>query len=125
MSIADEMHAPLVARRIPREGIVVGRVYVIHARNGGVGVAVEDGGRLGYELHRVKFERHYLFVEWDWDEGPPFGTAIPLRALGDEPPKHEDARLTWLGALEAEHRDEIDEAWAVVLGPSWRGSTDG
>ena len=116
MSVADKMHAPLVARRIPREDIVVGRAYVIHARNGGVGVAVDREGRLGFQLHRVKFERHYLFVEWDWDEGPPFGTAIPLRALDDEPPEDDDARLAWLAEREDECRQEIEAAWTVVLG---------
>src|SRR5262245_7121568 len=37
-------------RRIPRTDIVLGSAYVIHARNGGVGIAVKDDGLLGYRL---------------------------------------------------------------------------
>lgn len=124
MSLADDMREPLLARRIPREEIVLGRAYVIHARNGGVGVAVMDDGCIGYELHRVKFGANYLFVEWDWDVGPPFGTAIPLRALDGEPPEGDDERLAWLAEREEECREEIEAAWAVVLGPSWHGNED-
>jgi hypothetical protein len=105
-----------LARRIRREDIVVGRAYVIHARNGDVGVALEDDGRLGYCLHREKFGDHYLFTEWDWDEGPPFGTAIPLRLIEAEPPTGEDELLAWLPDQEDEHFAEIDAAWERVLG---------
>ena len=34
--------APLLARHVPLDEVVEGKVYVIHARNGGVGVAVEE-----------------------------------------------------------------------------------
>jgi len=37
--------------------------------------AVMEDGCLGYQLHREKFGRHYLFVEYDRDQGPPHGTA--------------------------------------------------
>ena len=76
----------LIARRVPRAEVVLGRAYVIHARNGGIGVAVQDDGLLGYRLHRDKMGRHYLFVEIDWEDHPNFGTAIPLRLLPDAPP---------------------------------------
>jgi len=50
----DDRHAPLLARRIPRASIEIGRAYVIHARNGGIGVAVKaQGGQIGYRLHRA------------------------------------------------------------------------
>ena len=32
--------ATLLARRVPHDEVIVGRAYIIHARNGGVGVAV-------------------------------------------------------------------------------------
>ncbi|MFZ5481172.1 MAG: hypothetical protein ACOZNI_30715 [Myxococcota bacterium] len=131
-----EREAPLLARRIPKDTIVPGRAYIIHARNGGVGIAVLHGGRLGYALHRVKFDRHDLFVEWDWDEGPPFGTAIPLAELPEAPPvsvseleawcrdriepsAREDVVLAWLSDREVEHRAEIRAAWDVVLPPGF------
>ncbi|MCU0675939.1 MAG: hypothetical protein MUE69_24490 [Myxococcota bacterium] len=97
----------LLAKRVPLADVELGRAYVIHARNGGVGVAVREGERIGYRLHREKFSRHYLFVEWDWDEGEPHGTAIPLRLLEDRPPEDGGALLSWLAERERELRDEI------------------
>jgi len=116
MSSIDYRYAQLLARRVPREGIIVGRAYVIKARNGGVGVAVEEDGHIGYTLHREKFGHHYLFVELDWSEGAPFGTAIPLSLIEAEPPTGDDELLAWLKDQEDEHRAEIDAAWEVILG---------
>ena len=112
--------APLLARRVPLNEVEVGRVYVIHARNGGVGVAVRsEDGRLGYRLHRVKFDRHYLWTEWDWSESD-HGTAIPLRLLDAQAPEDDDELLAWLAAREAEVEDEVQAAWDVVLGRAGR-----
>ena len=112
----DDRYALLVARRVPLDTIVLGRAYVIHARHGGVGVAVREDGRVGYRIHRKKWDEHYLAVEYDWAEDRQFGTAIPLRALDAAPPKDEEQLLAWLTAQEAEHKAEIEAAWRVVLG---------
>ena len=108
--------ASLLARRVPHDEVLLGRAYIIHARNGGVGVAVRDEDGLGYRLHREKFGRHYLFVEYDWADDERFGTAIPLRLLDALPPEGDDELLAWLGDREAEHRDEVRTAWREVLG---------
>ena len=117
MTDAYAHYEPLLAARVPPDDVVKGRAYVIHARNGGVGVAVrDDDDRLGYRLRRVKFERIYLFTEWDWDEGEPYGTAIPLALVEDHPPEDDDVLLEWLEARQDEHQGRIDAAWRVVLG---------
>lgn len=108
--------ASLLARRVPHDKVILGRAYIIHARNGGVGVAVRDDGLLGYRLHREKFGRHYLFVELDWADHEFHGTAIPLRLLDARPPGGDDDLLAWLADREAEHRDEVKAAWREVLG---------
>lgn len=106
------MKSKLLARRVPREEIIPGRAYVIHARNGGVGIAVlEASGTMGYELRRYKFGDVYLFVEVDWDDCDSHGTAIPLRLLPEEPPAESEARLQWLAERESECRDEVEAAW--------------
>src|SRR5262245_24147792 len=64
--IFEKRYDKLLARRVPSDAIVLGRAYVIHARNGGVGVAVREDGRVGYCLHREKWDEHFLFTEWDW-----------------------------------------------------------
>jgi hypothetical protein len=61
-----DTRAPLLARRPPMNQIEVGRVKMIRARNGGVGVGVRtEDGHLGYRPYRVKWGRHYLWAEWD------------------------------------------------------------
>ncbi|MES2643885.1 MAG: hypothetical protein V4850_30635 [Myxococcota bacterium] len=114
---SDPRYAPLLARRVPPEEIVAGVAYVIHARNGGIGVAVMADGRIGYRLRREKMGRVFLFVEWDWDEGPPHGTVVPLGRIDEAPPAGDDAALLrWLAEKEEEHADETRAAWDVVLG---------
>ena len=109
--------ASLLARRVPADEVMVGHAYVIHARRGGVGVAVRDeAGLLGYRLHREKFGRHFLFTEFDWSTSEFNGTAIPLRLLPDVPPTDEDALLGWLADREAENEPEIRAAWREVIG---------
>jgi hypothetical protein len=106
----------LIARRVPREDIILGRAYVIHARNGGIGVARRsEDGMLSYTLHREKFGEHYLFDEYDWEDDDRFGTAIPLRLLPDLPPEGERL-LHWLAEREVENQAEIADAWNEVLG---------
>ncbi len=120
MALVDR-YEPLLARRLSVDGVELGRAYVIHARNGGVGVAVLEDGELGYRLHREKFGRHFLFVELDWDVGPPHGTAIPLQRIEERPPESEEELLAWLAAREDLHRAATDAAWDVVLGRSRPG----
>jgi hypothetical protein len=82
-----------------------------------VGVAVEEDGHIGYQLNREKGGSRFLFVEWDWAEGSPFGTVIPLSLIPAEPPTGDDDELlTWLVGQEDAHRSEIDAAWEIVLG---------
>jgi hypothetical protein len=125
----EARYAKLVARRVPLAAIELGHAYVIHARNGGVGVACRDWDgedRLGYTLHREKWGDHFLFTETDWDERPiPWwfngemrGTVIPLFVIDGKPPKGTKHLLAWLTERETEHRAAIDEAWATILGPA-------
>ena len=113
---SDDRYKPLLDRRIPRADIVLGRAYVIHARNGGIGVAVKEDGLLGYCLHRVKWGDHYLCTEYDWEEDPSFGTAIPLKLIEADPPTDDDELLAWLERQTEEHRAEIDANWETILG---------
>lgn len=97
----------LLSRRVPREQVILGRAYLVSARNGCVGVAVTEHGQLGYALRRVKFDRVFLFTEVDWEEDENFGTAIPLRLLDGEPPAAE--LLAWLAGRERECLQELRE----------------
>lgn len=128
MDWQERAHASVLARRVPREDIEVGATYRIHARNGGVGVAVldEERGMLGYRLRREKLGATFLFIEWDWEDSETVGTAIPLERLDTVAPDGDDALLAWLGDLEAAHADSRaavwDEIMAAMLSPE-RGGT--
>jgi hypothetical protein len=76
----DDRYQALLKRRIRVEDAVEGSVYVIHARNGGVGIAVSEGGRIGYRIHREKFGNHFLFAVRSHVErtGPRAGRLVPV-----------------------------------------------
>ena len=64
---------------IPRSECVDRALYRIHSRNLVMGVfRAETGGFLGL---REKFGSIYVFEEYHWDNGPPYGTVHPLEAL--------------------------------------------
>jgi len=113
----ERVHASVLARRVPRDDVAVGAVYRIHARNGGVGVAVfdEKRGMLGYRLRREKLGEVFLFTEWDWADSETFGTAIPLERLDAVAPDGDDALLAWLGDLEAAHADSRQAVWDEIM----------
>lgn len=112
----NHRYAGLLARRVPRDEITVGAAYLIHARNGVVGIAVMERGLLGYRLHREKFGQHYLFVEYDWADDERLGTAIPLRRLPQAPPTQDSELLEWLAECEIELDGEIRAVWREIPG---------
>jgi len=59
-----------------------GHAYRVHSRNLAVGVF--DGGT-GFIGIREKLGARYLFREYHWDQGPPFGTVRPVADLGPVP----------------------------------------
>jgi hypothetical protein len=62
---------------------LLGHVYLIHSRNLGIGVYDGKGGFVGI---REKFDREYLFTEYHWDQGAPYGTVKPDRDIEVLPP---------------------------------------
>lgn len=58
---------------------VKGGIYLVHSRNLSFAVYNGNGGFIGI---RSKFESEYLFTEYHWDQGPPFGTVMPQKLLG-------------------------------------------
>jgi hypothetical protein len=63
---------------------VKGGVYRIHSRNLSLGVYDGNQGFIGI---RYKFGDRYLFTEYHWDQGPPYGTVHPIEKIGDLPPE--------------------------------------
>ena len=122
MTAYSAFHDCLNEKRIPLGDLKPGYLYIIHARNGRVGVyrhnpdANDPQWRHEYDLPRTKFGRTYVDQEYDWETGPPFGTAIPLKEVGPVPENVEDL-LAYLVAeqerLTPEHEALTKDAWAA------------
>lgn len=69
--------------RIPIEECKDGVLYRIFSRNLAFGVYRE--GVKGFVGIREKFGYEYLFTEFHWDTGPPFGTVNPKEELEPVP----------------------------------------
>lgn len=80
---------------IPLEKCKNGWAYYIHARNGKVGIFEKK--EKGFRISRHKFNSNFLFVEYHWDNGEPFGTVKPISELEKVPKfKSDDEKLAWL-----------------------------
>lgn len=70
--------------RLPLGDCVPGAVYRVSSRN--LRVAVCSGNADGRFIGiREKFGDRYLFAEYHWDTGAPYGTLSPLEVLGTVP----------------------------------------
>jgi hypothetical protein len=68
---------------IPLSECKNGFIYRIHSRNLSIGVFnAKDNGFIGI---RTKFGDQYLFTEYHWDTGTPYGTVKPKEIVGELP----------------------------------------
>ena len=54
-------------------------LYLIKSRN--LSHGVYDKSRKGFVGIRIKFKHVYLFTEFHWDTGPPYGTVKPIEFI--------------------------------------------
>lgn len=115
----NKIQEGLLCKRIPREQIKIGRAYLIYARNGNVGIAVNlhiparECHELNYILRRTKFGKVYLDEEEDW--GDISGTAIPYKEIEEEPPSDSKDWLSWLENMEKKYIDEVNKMRSEFL----------
>lgn len=64
---------------IPKDQLVRGAVYELKSRNLIAGVWNGENGFIGI---REKFGEEYLFTEYLYELGPPYGTAHPIKLIG-------------------------------------------
>jgi hypothetical protein len=83
---------------IPIEECKKGHVYYIDSRNLGFGI-FDGTNKNGFIGIRSKFSSLYLFTEYHWDNGPPFGTVKPYMDLGHIP-EGIPVRESWPNAWE-------------------------
>jgi hypothetical protein len=82
-------------KKIPMSELKDGYLYEIDARNQNRGIWFESVK--GFEIARRKFDDVFLFIEYEWETGPPFGTARAFREIEKAPEGLSDAeRLKYL-----------------------------
>ena len=100
--------------------------YRILARNAHIGIWVPE--KKGFIIPRWKFGKNYLFTEFHWDTGPPFGTVKPFFEIERSPFRSEDLNtyhqnpiynkiLFYLNRLTETypHEEQIKTYWEQVL----------
>lgn len=70
---------------IPVDQCKKGVLYVLASRNLGTGVFNGDTKEPGFIGIREKFGNYFLFTEYHYDNGPPYGTASPIKELAIVP----------------------------------------
>lgn len=91
---------------IPLEQCEDGWLYRIFARNASLGIF--RANQKGFEIAREKFGNVYLFTEYHFDTGAPFGTVVPSKKLEKAPEfGTEQDEVNWL--QEAFVRYEIEK----------------
>jgi hypothetical protein len=87
-----------------------GFVYKILARNGTVGVFNKVDS--SFTLSRHKFSSNFLFDEFHWDTGEPYGTVKPIKELEQAPVLHdENQKLCYLNTLTKNFEEEFKQFW--------------
>lgn len=78
-----------------------GYLYRISARNGRYGIFVKE--LASFTLSRVKWGDNYLFDEYHYDTGAPFGTVLPLKEIEKAPNfTSEEKKLEYLNKFQAQ-----------------------
>ena len=84
-----------VADMIPLEKCKDGFLYFLFARRSNCGIF--NLARKSFTIRRTKLGHDYLFDEFHYETGEPFGTAVPLEELERAPILDDEARkLQWL-----------------------------
>ena len=82
-------------QRISEELLKDDWLYYIKARNSCVGIYNYD--RRCFTIARTKFNHTYLFDEYDWNTGNPYGTAVPIEMIEKIPSfRNDDEKLLYL-----------------------------
>ena len=101
---------------IPLERCKDGYLYIIDARNARIGIFTEK--EKAFTIGRHKFNDYFLFDEYHYDTGAPFGTVFPLEEIGLAPQfKNDREKLMWLN-------DKVKELHAKTLDVLWESNED-
>lgn len=98
---------------IPLDRCKHGFLYRLDSRNLRYGVFNEK--TKGFSGIRRKFDMVFLFEEYHWDTGEPYGTAKPLEELEDLSNFQENPQELERKLLKLEHIRLTEENWKLQL----------
>jgi len=87
----------MTTEHIPFSSCVRGHIYILNSRNLRFGAFNGVDGFVGI---RTKWGQRYLDTEYHWDQGPPWGTAMPIRDTGDVVPEGMEVASRLKGTLD-------------------------
>lgn len=83
---------------IPLKECKDGYLYKIAARNASYGIFNQKDN--SFIISRYKFKDNYLFPEYHWDTGEPYGTVKPLEEMNKAPEEMTDEeKLNYLNSI--------------------------
>jgi hypothetical protein len=90
---------------IPMDQCKEGFLYIIDARNSKLGIY--DTENMSFTISRYKIGNNFLFEEYHWDTGSPYGTAKPLKEIMEVPAMSDEEKLIFLNAKWVELKEEV------------------
>lgn len=104
----------MINNYIPLSECKHGYIYKIHSRN--LSTAVFNSKNNGFIGIRLKFNDEFLFTEFHWDTGPPFGTVKPKELLHKLPENIELKEI--LGSIDKKSKRLVEfketEGWYYI-----------
>jgi len=101
----DEYLAEYRKNPIPMDQCKDGFLYVVDARNSKLGIYKEKNN--AFTISRYKFGSNFLFDEFHWDTGEPYGTVHPLKEIGVVPVMSDEEKLAYLNTKWVELKEEV------------------
>jgi len=97
---------------IPMAQCKEGFLYIIDARNSKLGIYNEANN--SFTISRYKFGSNFLFEEFHWDTGIPYGTAKPLKEITKVPAMSDEEKLIFLNAKWVELKEEVSNCFPDI-----------
>ena len=93
-----------------------GYLYLIVGRNASVGICINRGGRIEFEVRRYKLGDIFVDTEIHWDLDKRYGTAQPIKMIEQAPQFESDKdKLDYLRKRAQAFEKESEEVWWKII----------
>jgi hypothetical protein len=108
----DEYLAEYRKNHIPMDQCKDGFLYIIDARNSKLGIYKE--ANKSFTISRYKFGSNFLFEEFHWGTGSPYGTVQPLKEIMAVPVMSDEEKLAYLNTKWVELKEEVSSHFPEI-----------